>query len=260
MNLANLILEHDEHVAIVTVNRPGKLNALNAATISELDMVMRRLAADDGTRAIILTGAGDRAFVAGADISEISALSREKGAEFARRGQAVFRFIEKMDKPVTAAVNGFALGGGCELAMACHFRVASSSAKFGQPEINLGIIPGYGGTQRLPRLIGRARALKLLTTGEMIDAAQALEWGLVSGVLDSESLMGEVKKFAQTLAAKAPLALKYIIEAVDAGMETDLDSALDIEADLFGKSCATEDMREGTSAFLEKRAPQFKGK
>ncbi len=260
MEFKTLILEHQDATATVTINRAEKLNALNSATIAELDTAMKALAEDPGVRAVILTGAGEKAFVAGADISELAGLSREQGAEYARRGQAVFRYIEQMPKPVLAAVNGFALGGGCELAMACHLRFASSTARFGQPEINLGIIPGYGGTQRLPRLIGKARALQLLLTGEMLEAARALEWGLVNKVIEPGQLMPETKKFAELLAAKAPLATQYILEALYRGMETDLDSALSIEADYFGKACATEDMKEGTAAFLEKRAPQFKGK
>ncbi len=260
MDASNIIVERREPIAIVTINRPEKLNALNIATIESLDTTMHKLNEDSAIRAIVLTGAGQKAFVAGADISEITRLDQSSGEAFATRGQKVFRFIETMTKPVIAAVNGFALGGGCELAMSCHIRIASSHARFGQPEINLGIIPGYGGTQRLPRLIGLSNAIYLLSSGEMISAEKALQLGLVSEVVESEQLMERAATLASALSQKAPLALQYILEAVYRGMDTDMDSALAIEARLFGKSCETEDMREGTSAFLNKRKPMFKGK
>ncbi len=260
METSNIILDRKEPIAIVTINRPDKLNALNVATVESLGNNMHSLNEDNSIRAIVLTGAGQKAFVAGADISEITQLDQSTGEAFAARGQKVFRYIETMRKPVIAAVNGFALGGGCELAMACHIRIAATNARFGQPEINLGIIPGYGGTQRLPRLIGLSNALHLLSSGEMISAEKALQLGLVSEVVESEKLMERAIALATSLSQKAPLALQFILEAVYKGMDTDMDSALAIEAHLFGKSCGTEDMKEGTSAFLHKRNPIFKGK
>jgi enoyl-CoA hydratase len=260
MNFKNLLVEKSERYAVITINRPDKLNALNTGTIEELEQAMQALNEDEAIRAIILTGTGEKAFIAGADISQITSLNSESGKRFALRGQKVFRYVEKMKKPVIAAINGFALGGGCELAMACHIRLASSKAKFGQPEIKLGIIPGYGGTQRLPRLIGLSNALQLLLTGEMINAEDALRLGLVSEVVEPEQLMGRAKTLASQLAAQAPLAVHYILETVYGGVDTDLESALGIEAEYFGKACATEDMKEGTTAFLEKRAPVFSGK
>lgn len=260
MDTSKIVVERREPIAIVTINRPEKLNALNIATVEALDNTMHMLNEDNAIRAIILTGAGQKAFVAGADISEITQLDQSAGEAFAARGQKVFRYIETMRKPVIAAVNGFALGGGCELAMSCHLRIAAKTARFGQPEINLGIIPGYGGTQRLPRLIGLSNAIYLLSSGEMISAEKALQLGLVSEVVESEQLMERATALASTLSEKAPLALQYILEAVYKGVETDMDSALAIEARLFGKSCQTEDMKEGTSAFLNKRKPIFKGK
>lgn len=260
MELKNLLVSKRDSHAIVTVNRPDKLNALNNETIAELEQVMQELNKEKSVRCIILTGAGEKAFVAGADISQVADLNETSGKEFALRGQNVFRHIELMHKPVIAAVNGFALGGGCELAMACHVRIASTKAKFGQPEINLGIIPGYGGTQRFPRLIGLSNALYLLLTGEMIDAARAYQLGLVSEVLEAEKLMERAEALASLLAGKAPLAARYILQAVYRGADTDMDKALNIEANCFGKVCATDDMQEGTAAFLEKRKPEFKGK
>ncbi len=260
MELQNLLVSKRNSYAIVTVNRPDKLNALNSETIAELEQVMQELNRDKSVRCIILTGAGEKAFVAGADITRITDLSEASGKEFSLDGQNTFRHLELMHKPVIAAINGFALGGGCELAMACHIRIASTKAKFGQPEINLGIIPGYGGTQRFPRLIGLSNALHLLLTGEMIDAARAYQLGLVSEVLEPEKLMERAEALASLLAGKAPLAARYILQAVYRGAGTDLDKALNIEATCFGKACATEDMKEGTAAFLEKRKPEFKGK
>lgn len=260
MTLKNLLIEKKEKYAIVTLNRPEKLNALNHETIGELEQVMRELDNDQNVRCVILTGAGEKAFVAGADISQITKLNSESGKEFALRGQRVFRYIERMKKPVIAVVNGFALGGGCELAMACHIRIASSKAKFGQPEINLGIIPGYGGTQRLPRLIGLSNALQFLLTGEMIDADRALALGLISEVLEPDKLMDSAKSLAGLLTSRAPVAAQYILEAVYQGMDTNLENALNVEAKYFGDVCNTDDMKEGTAAFLEKRKPNFTGK
>ena len=260
MQLQNLLVKKLERYATVTLNRPDKLNALNSETIAELYQVMQELNNEETIGSVILTGAGEKAFVAGADISQITALDLKAGKEFALRGQKVFRYIEEMRKPVIAAINGFALGGGCELAMACHIRLASTTAKFGQPEINLGIMPGYGGTQRFPRLIGLSNALHLLLTGEMIDAGKALNLGLVSEVIEPEQLLARAEALASLLASKAPLAVRYILEAVYKGAETDLPSALNIEAEFFGKTCDTHDMKEGTAAFLEKRKPKFSGK
>ncbi|RMF58851.1 MAG: hypothetical protein D6748_07720 [Calditrichaeota bacterium] len=260
MEYQTIAVDKDAPICVVTINRPEKLNALNQQTITELNDVMETLAEDDSVRAIVLTGAGPKAFVAGADISEIAHLNGEAGKQFAEKGQQVFRFIEKMKKPVIAAINGFALGGGCELAMSCHLRIAATHAKLGQPEINLGIIPGYGGTQRLPRLIGLSNALYLLCTGEMISAEKAMELGLVSEVVEGEQLLERAKNLAHQLAEKAPLALHYILDAVYRGINVDLDTALDIEAECFGAVCDTEDMKEGTEAFLNKRKPVFKGR
>jgi enoyl-CoA hydratase len=260
MTFKNLLVEKKEKYAIVTLNRPEKLNALNNETIGELEQVMRELDNDQNVRCVILTGAGEKAFVAGADITEISNLDSKSGKEFALRGQGVFRYIEGMKKPVIAAVNGFALGGGCELAMACHIRLVSSKAKFGQPEINLGIIPGYGGTQRLPRLIGLSNALQLLLSGEMIDADRALALGLASEVSEPDKLMESAESLAGLLTSRAPLAVQYILKAVYRGIDTDLENALDIEAKYFGEVCDSEDMKEGTAAFLEKRKANFSGK
>lgn len=260
METQNVLLEIKDRVAIVTVNRPEKLNALNGDTISGLAEAMSSANDNAEVRCVILTGAGPKSFVAGADISEIQTLNIEEGANFSRMGQKVFRYIENMRKPVLAAVNGFALGGGCELAMACHLRIAAENAKFGLPEINLGIIPGYGGTQRLPRLVGLSNALHLALTGDMIDAEKAHRLGLVSEVVPAAELMERAGKLAKILASKAPLAAGFILDAVYEGVQTDIDSALDIEASYFGKVCETEDMKEGTAAFLEKRKPNFEGK
>ncbi|HQU71095.1 MAG TPA: enoyl-CoA hydratase-related protein [Calditrichia bacterium] len=260
MSEANLLLSHNEGVATLTINRPTKLNALNKETLDELGDRLQELREDPAVRAIIITGNGEKAFVAGADISQFPTMDRRSGQALARHGQAIFNKIEQMPKPVIAAVNGFALGGGCELAMACHFRIASQKALFGQPEINLGIIPGYGGTQRLPRLIGKEKALYLLLTGDHLTAEDALKAGLVDRVVPAEELMNSAGALAAKLAAKAPLAVGYILQAVYQGADRELDEALDLEADLFGDSFDTEDMKEGTTAFLEKRKPQFKGK
>jgi len=260
MSEKNLTLEQKGKYVIVRINRPDKLNALNTATITELYQAMKTIQIDASIRAVILTGSGDKAFAAGADISELTQHNANSGKVFAIRGQKVFNFIEKMSKPVIAAVNGYALGGGCELAMSCHLRLASQKAQFGQPEINLGLIPGYGGTQRLPRLIGRTHALYLLLTGDMLKVEQALQLGLVNEVLEPEKLMPRAEELATLLAEKAPIAAQYIIDAVNGGEGRQMDAALDIEAELFGNICETEDMKEGTAAFLQKRSPNFKGK
>ncbi|HEY3296028.1 MAG TPA: enoyl-CoA hydratase-related protein [bacterium] len=261
MTLENLLLEQDGPVAVVTVNRPRALNALNIATMMELETVISDLEKrPDEVRAVIITGAGEKSFVAGADIPEIHELDLIAGKAFAARGLRIYSMIEKLRVPVIAAVNGFALGGGCELAMACHLRIASENAKFGQPEINLGIIPGYGGTQRLPRLVGRGRALDLLLTGRMITAAEALQWGLVNAVVPPAELLPTARKLAADLASKARLASSAILEAVDEGLQVGLDQALQVEENLFSICCGTQDMKEGTSAFQEKRKPEFMGR
>lgn len=259
MEFKNLNIEEKETISIITINRPEKLNALNQETIVELLDAFKLIQNNKNIKAVILTGAGEKSFVAGADIIEIRKLEEKSGEEFSQKGSEIFRFIEKMTIPVIAAINGFALGGGCELAMACHLRVASTKAKFGQPEINLGIIPGYGGTQRFPQLIGRTNALYYLLTGEMIDASKALELGLINEVADPDQLMNRVREIAKSLASKAPIASRFILQAVDQGNNTEIDKALNMESRLFGKICGTDDMKEGTSAFLEKRKPIFKG-
>lgn len=258
-SLQNLLLERDGAVAVVTVNRPKVLNALNLATLEELRHTMAALRDDAAIRSIILTGSGEKSFVAGADINELGGRSPAAANEYARRGQAVFDTIEALGKPVIAAINGYALGGGCELAMACTIRLAAETARLGQPEINLGMIPGYGGTQRLARLVGRGRALELLLTGDQLSAAEAHLLGLVNRVVPASDLMVEARKLAGTIAAKAPLAVRYVLEAVHRGVNLPLAEALTLEAALFGVVASTDDMREGTQAFLEKRKPVFKG-
>jgi enoyl-CoA hydratase len=260
MSFENLLVERDGAVTIVTLSRPKVLNALNAQTFDELTTVFESIAADADTRVVILTGAGEKAFVAGADINEIAVQTPVGGRDHARRGQRLFDRIERLGKPVIAAVNGFALGGGCELAMACTMRIAADTARFGQPEINLGLIPGYAGTQRLPRLVGRGRAQELLLTGDMIGAEEAWRIGLINKVVPAAQLMDEAKKIAQGLATKAPVAVRYMLDAVAAGGDMSFAEAQDHEATLFGLVSSTDDMREGTRAFLEKRKPSFTGK
>ena len=254
-----LTLEVADRVATITVNRSDKLNALNDATVADLGKAIDEVRANGAVAGIILTGAG-RAFVAGADISELRAKSATDAYTLARRGQEVFRRFETSPKPVIAAVNGFALGGGCELAMACHIRIASESAKFGQPEVKLGVIPGYGGTQRLTRLVGRGRALQLLLTGEMVDAQEAYRIGLVNRVVAAgESVVDAARAMLQPMLANGPLALAQCIDVVNRGADVAIEEALALEAAAFGRLASTQDMREGTSAFLEKRAPSFRG-
>jgi enoyl-CoA hydratase len=260
MAFENVLVEQDGAVLVVTINRPKVLNALDARTLTELDEVFTDAARRDDVRVVVLTGAGEKSFVAGADINELSVQTPVGGREHARRGQALFNRIEQLGKPVIAAVNGFALGGGCELAMACTLRLASNSARFGQPEINLGLLPGYAGSQRLPRLVGRGRALELLLTGTQISAEEAHRIGLVNRVVPAAELATEARSLAQAIAAKAPIAVRYILEAVNGGLEMSLTDAQDYEATLFGLVSTTDDMREGTKAFLEKRKPEFKGR
>jgi enoyl-CoA hydratase len=260
MAYENLLIERDGGVLVVTINRPEKLNALNTKTVTELGQVMDEAASDSAVKAIVLTGSGEKSFVAGADINELAVQTPVSGREHARSGQRVFDRIERLGKPVIAAVNGFALGGGCELAMACTLRIASDTAKFGQPEINLGLIPGYAGSQRLPRLVGRGRALEMLLTGAQITAEEAHRIGLVNKVVPAASLMTEARALAHTLAGKAPVAVRYILEAVAGGLEMSFTDAQDYEATLFGLVSTTDDMREGTRAFLEKRKAAFQGR
>lgn len=248
-----------DRIATITVNRPDKLNALNDATIAELGRAIDEANAREDVGAVLLTGAG-RSFVAGADISELESQSPLEALKRARAGQAIFRRFETSPKPTVAAVNGFALGGGCELAMSCHIRIASEKAKLGQPEVKLGIVPGYGGTQRLPRLVGRGPALRLLLTGEMIDAAEAWRLGLVDQVVAPDALMDTTRALLQSMLANAPLALAGCIEALNRGLDVDLEEGCTIESDFFGLLSATSDMREGMKAFLEKRAPAFTGR
>jgi enoyl-CoA hydratase len=259
MSYQFLQIEVAERIATLTVNRPDKLNALNDATIVELGQAIDEVRSRDDVAGLIVTGAG-RAFIAGADISELASQTPTIAKERAQRGQNVFRRFETSPKPVIAAVNGFALGGGCELALSCHIRIASDKAKFGQPEVKLGISPGYGGTQRLARLIGKGRAMQLLTTAEMIDADEAYRIGLVNKVVSGDALIAASREMMQAILANGPLAVGLCLEAVDRGMEMSLDDALVLEANHFGLLAATEDMSEGMKAFLEKRAPVFRGK
>jgi enoyl-CoA hydratase len=254
-----LLFELSNGIARVTINRPDKLNALNATVISELGDAVTRIETDPAVRGVILTGSGQKAFVAGADIAELAGQGPMDGKVRSMAGQLVFRRLERCGKPVIAAVNGFALGGGCELAMACHIRIAAENARFGQPEVKLGISPGYGGTARLPRLVGKGRALELLLGGGMIDAAEAYRIGLVNRVVPADRLLPEAETLLGTILENGPLAIRACLEAVDAGLDATLDQALLLEANHFGLLSATEDMREGTQAFLEKRKPVFRG-
>jgi enoyl-CoA hydratase len=255
-----LLLERSDTYAVVTLNRPKVMNALNRALFAELDDAFTSLAAEPAVRAIILTGAGEKAFAAGADINEMATLSAVDGQRMARRGQAVFRKIETCGKPVIAAIQGFALGGGCELAMACTIRIASEAARLGQPEVKLGLLPGYGGTQRLPRLVGKGAALKLLLTGDMVGAEEAFRMGLVDEVVPAEALMARAETLARAIAQQAPLAVAGCLSCVDGGYDLPIAAALELEASIFGLTCATEDKAEGTRAFLEKRAPAWQGR
>ncbi len=260
MAFENLIVEKKPPIGYITVNRPKVLNALNVKTVLELIDAFEEMAGDETIRVVILTGSGEKSFVAGADIKEFQNLSPDDARNYAIRGQKLLNLIERLGKPVIAAVNGYALGGGCEIAMACSIRIASDNARLGQPEVGLGLIPGYGGTQRLPRLVGKGRAYEMILTGEHIDAAKAERIGLVNKVVPRDSLIEECEKLATTIAKQAPLAVRYCLEAVDRGLNGSLDDGLALEADLFGLVFGSQDVKEGVTAFLEKRKPEFKGK
>jgi enoyl-CoA hydratase len=256
----SVLLEKKDRIAYAKINRPQVLNALNAELVGELGRVVEEVAADEAIGVLILTGAGEKAFAAGADISELIEHDPLTGRAMAERGQRILRRLETMGKPSIAAVNGFALGGGCEVAMACTIRIASERAKFGQPEVNLGVIPGYAGSQRLPRLVGKGVGMELTLTGRMIDAQEALRIGLVTQVVPQAELMAAAASIADTLLGKGPLALRAAMDAVDRGYDMGFDDACKLEATNFAVLCATEDMKEGLGAFLEKRKPNFKGK
>ena len=260
MVLENIRYELRPPIAVVTIDRPKVLNALNRQSMTELEQVFLDIRQSAEVRAVLLTGAGEKAFVAGADIGELASLSPLEGEQLAARGQSIFHLIENCGKPVIACINGFALGGGCELALACTLRIASSTARLGQPEVKIGIIPGYGGTQRLPRLIGKGAALKMILTGEAISAAEALRLGLVDEVVEPGQLLPRAGQIAQTIAEMAPLAVRDSIRAVNSGYDLPLASALELEASLFGLACSTSDKAEGARAFLEKRVPNWSGK
>jgi enoyl-CoA hydratase len=258
--LENVSYEKKGAIAYVTVNRPKVLNALNARTVAELRTAFEDARDDAAVRGVILAGAGGKAFVAGADIAELARVTAVEGAEMTSTGQAVTSLIENLGKPVIAAVNGFALGGGCELAMACTIRLATENAKFGQPEVKLGVIPGYGGTQRLPRLVGRGRALQLILSGGMIDAAEAYRIGLVNEIVSADGLLARAEAILQQIFSNAPVAVKFALEAVNKGLETSQAEGLVMESSFFAICASTEDKKEGTSAFLEKRASKFAGR
>jgi len=260
MNFDFLNVEHHDGVARITVSRPDKLNALNAATIAELDGAIASLVGQSDIGALVITGAGNKAFIAGADIAELRGLSALDAERFAARGQALMRRIETASVPVVAAINGFALGGGLELALACHIRYASENARLGLPEIKLGLIPGFGGTQRLPRAIGRARAIEMMLSGEPVDARTAERDGLVQAVVAPDELLPKATALAERLAVQAPIARERILSSIDRGMDLPLERSLELERSNFTVCCATADMKEGTSAFLERRAPSFKGR
>ncbi len=259
MELKNILIEYDDDIAIVTINRPEKLNALNNAVLDELEFIFEELK-DNDAKVIIITGTGDKAFVAGADIKELKECNSESGKHFAQKGQNIFNKIEKMGKPVIAAINGYALGGGCELALACHIRIANSRVKLGQPEVNLGIIPGYGGTQRLARLINSGRATEYILCGDLINAEDAVDIGLINKITAPEDLMKESKCLAKKIASKSQVAIKAALNAILKTNNSTLEDGLNYEAELFAQCCGSDDFQEGTSAFLEKRPPKFSNK
>ena len=255
--MKNLMVEQDGWVTIITINRPKALNALNRETLEELLAVVEEIAVDRSVRVVIITGAGEKAFVAGADISAMQSMNSLQGREFGLLGHRVMSAIENMPQTVIAAINGFALGGGCELSLACDIRYGASNARFGQPEVNLGVVPGFGGTQRLPRIVGRGVAFELLVSGNMIDAEEALRIGLLNKVVDGAELMASCKKLAQTIASRGPVAVRLCKDAVRHGLEMDMARACAYEAELFGLCFASEDQKEGMAAFLEKRKASF---
>ena len=260
MTFDNILLEKKSAIAYITVNRPKVLNALNTAAMEELGVAFQEIKDDPSIRVAVLTGSGEKAFVAGADIGELAKQDPVSGKKFSHRGQAVLDLIENLGKPVIACINGFALGGGCELALACTMRLASDNAKLGQPEVKLGILPGYGGTQRLPRLVGKGLAMQMILAGEMITAQEAHRIGLVNEVVAAGQLIARAEEIARAIIRNAPLAIQYCLEAVNHGMEMTLQEGLFLEATLFAVSCSTEDKKEGTSAFLEKRSANFRGR
>ncbi|HUN65600.1 MAG TPA: enoyl-CoA hydratase-related protein [Bacteroidota bacterium] len=260
MTFQTLLRTTAGRIATVTINRPDKLNALNAQCKTELRSLFISLKTDEAVDGVILTGAGDKAFVAGTDIGELTGLTPATGKQFAAEGQAIFDLIQHLGKPVIAAVNGYALGGGCELALACTLRIAAEHAKFGQPEVSLGIIPGYGGTQRLARLVGVGKAMEIILTGTQIGAQEALRIGLVNAVVPAGELLTTATSMLSTILGKGQLAVRMAIKAVNASLETPLTDGLAVEAGLFGECCGTGDFHEGTSAFIEKRKPKFMGK
>lgn len=259
MNYTTLLTQLDNGILTVTINRPDKLNALNKDVFTDLDNLMNEVYSSNSIQSVIITGAGTKAFVAGADITEFGGLSKDEAKQLAKRGQDIFTRIENSPKPIIACVNGFALGGGCELAMACHFRIASENAKFGQPEVNLGLIPGYGGTQRLVQLIGKGRAIELLISGNMIDANTAFQYGLVNSIVPQEELLTKAQSLLQVINSKAPLAVAACIKAANAVWD-ETQNGYTVEIDEFGNCFDTQDMKEGTTAFLEKRKAVFTGK
>jgi enoyl-CoA hydratase len=260
VDFKNVLLEKEGRIATLTINRPKALNALNVETLLDIKAAVEIVRDDNDIDVLIVTGAGDKAFVAGADITYMLDINAMQGREFGRIGQGVFSLIECISKPVIAAINGFTLGGGCELAMACDFRICSEKSLFGQPEVGLGVTPGFGGTQRLPRLVGTGMAKQLLYTGDTINAQEALRIGLVNAVVPSENLMEYVQKIAKKIASRGAIAVQFCKDAVNEGMQTDIDRAMTIEADIFGLCFATEDQKEGMKAFVEKRKAEFKGK
>lgn len=260
MDYQNLLFTKEDGIGIITMNRPKALNALNAALMNELSDLADQIAKDDSVKVVIITGSGEKAFVAGADITEMQPMSAIEGRNWGKLGQATFAKIENLPQPVIAAVNGFALGGGCELSMACDIRIASEKAKFGQPEVTLGITPGFAGTQRLARLVGRGIAKELLYTGDMIDAVEANRIGLVNKVVPAEQLMDKAKEMAKKIMSRAPVAVQLCKAAVNEGMDMDQDSAVAYEAEVFGLCFATSDQTEGMAAFVEKRKANFTGK
>jgi len=259
MSFENLLYEVRDRIAFITINRPEKLNALNRKTVQEIDAACGAAGGDAGVAAVIITGSGPKAFVAGADINELATQAPIAGMEYSIYGQGVLSRVEALGKPVLAAINGFALGGGCELALACHIRIASENARLGLPEVTLGIIPGFGGTQRLPRLIGKGRALELILSGEMIPAQEAHRIGLVNRVVPEGQALAEAEKLARVMIARGPVALRLAVQSVNEGLEVPLESGLSQEAALFGLVVTTQDFKEGTAAFIQKRKPAFTG-